>query len=196
MRLNRSYFDESIASSSWLIHSWNLFSLAKGTDHGRYLVQQDMARLYGQKVFGRRCYSSPWVLLSRTSSFWCFLGIRAALPFLSMMLPWLRCHNSWSQYMYSQEWYPPVIKHGNGKSPLHGGSNGKLIYNWWIFMHFPYLECWSITSTKPQKFWACLSGLPRWVVHIFQELVGEVDTSQSKLLKYSTNKKIEKKKTY
>jgi len=119
MRLNRSYFDESIASSSWLIHSWNLFSLAKGTDHGRYLVQQDMARLYGQKVFGRRCYSSPWVLLSRTSSFWCFLGIRAALPFLSMMLPWLRCHNSWSQYMYSQEWYPPVIKHGNGKSPTH-----------------------------------------------------------------------------
>ena len=28
--------------------------------------------------------------------------------------------------------YPPVIKHGNGKSTINGGFNGKIIHQWWI----------------------------------------------------------------
>ena len=31
--------------------------------------------------------------------------------------------------------YPWVIKHGNGKSHVNGGFNGKIIHEWWIFQH-------------------------------------------------------------
>ena len=30
-------------------------------------------------------------------------------------------------------WYPLVIKRHNWKPPMHGGLNGNIIYEWWIF---------------------------------------------------------------
>jgi uncharacterized membrane protein len=31
--------------------------------------------------------------------------------------------------------YHPAIKHGNGKSPMNGGFNGKIIYKWIVHSH-------------------------------------------------------------
>jgi len=52
---------------------------------------------------------------------------------MSILLGWVpggMCSDQLKSYLPN---YPPVIKRGNVKSPMNGGFNGKIIYEWYIF---------------------------------------------------------------
>ena len=78
-----------------------------------------------------RCGFSLMIGRSKSRSR-CFLNLAAV--FLSDLFQ-EASNTSASQHV---EDYPPVIKHGNGKSPIiiNGGVNGKTIHKWWIFYDF------------------------------------------------------------